>query len=218
MASDITQSQPSRQRRRFRSYWPLYLVSAVALILLLLTAGKGGIGQFNPHTLEYRTQREYTVLFGEFPIYRSSFKSHKKIPLIQHLIDRKFIKPLSDRGRWDLVFHWNTAWKDGYGRWYDTLSRYSERRLEWTVEHPKLAKMYWSEGFQYLRSDSEVDRVIGDMILQQCWTSPDEATMRRYIEEIRLSIQWELDATKSPVERADLYRQLESLHRTRIAQ
>ncbi len=187
MASEPNASKVG-SRRPLRRLWPLYLLLSIIVLAAFLTGGRGGLGLFNPHTLQYRTQREFTIWFGAIPVYRSAFDDHER-PLVRELIQREFIAPTTNRDRWDYVFHWNDAWKDGYGVWYDTLVRNDDQLLEWTKANPEMAKTFWSEAFDYMRSDSKVDQAIGERVLHEGWRVSDEASLRTRIAETKRGIE-----------------------------
>ena len=158
----------------------------LVIVLLLLTCsgiplvGRGGLGSFNPYTLEYRTQSEYT--FGDIPIYRST-PVRRDNDLLIYLVRNHIIESVPGE-RWESVFHWNTAWKDGYGKWHDVLVRRRHELIEWTEANPDLAHIYWTEIFARARSDWQADQEIGNEILtsRRLWKSVAE--LRETIHDI----------------------------------
>ncbi len=201
MESETSTLGPAVKRHWLWRLWPLYAVVGVFALLYLFTGGRGGIGQFNPHTLQSRSQSEITILLGQLPVYRSSFNYYDR-PLLQELLKRGYVKPEEDRDRWDWVFHWNDAWKGGYGIWYDTLSRHDEALIDWTRANPALAKIFWSEAFRYMRSEYEVDQQTGRDLLQMGWKASDEAALRKLIHELRVdALQW-ARLSDSPAEKS----------------
>jgi len=165
-----------------------FLFVGIFVVVALLTSQRGGLGYFSPYTLQYRTQSERTFFATGIPFYRSSY-GYEDHPLISTLVREGFLSPQSDSAdRWICVSHWNQSWKDGHGRLYSVLNRDIEEVLGWTRRNPKCAKILWSEGFRYLRSDDATQIRIGDAILSEGWRlfdrieDPDD--MRKIIQRI----------------------------------
>lgn len=166
-------------------------VGTIGIVVLLvvaaafLTSHRGGLAHFSPHTLEYYTQSERTFYTTGIPFYRSRHK-HYDHPLVVMLIDEGFVAPQANANdRWELIFHWNDTWRDGYGSLYDIFTRHRDQVMEWSRTNPECARIYWSEGFRLLRSDSEVDVTTGQMILNDCWRIRDPEEMRKTVQEIK---------------------------------
>src|SRR5262245_22752835 len=126
----------------FLKRWWLRCVLAIVFLAIAgsMLVGRGGLGYFNPYALEYRAQREWTIGFGSIPIYRTSLQTHQ-LELIAHVRDSGLVQPIAGPDRWDLVFHWNDAWKDGFGIAYRALARNSDATIEWSNKNPELAQI-----------------------------------------------------------------------------
>jgi hypothetical protein len=137
---------------------PIIAMAVTLLVgaLIAVTSHRGGRAYFSPHTLEYRVQSERTIYATGVPIYRSAYRSVDH-PLIEMLVTEGFVSPQAgDADRWEVIFHWNDSWRDGYGPLYDLFRRRNEV-IEWSRAHPEVAQIYWAEGFRYLRSRDERD-------------------------------------------------------------
>lgn|GEM_PF-2967604 len=203
MESETSTLEPAVKRRWLWRLWPLYAVVGLFALLYLFTGSRGGIAQFNPHTLQRRGQSEITVLFGTIPIYRSGYSeySYRQQPLLQELVTRGLVAPEEKLDRWDWIFHWNDAWKDGYGVWYDPLVRNDQELLDWTRANPAMASIFWSEVFRCMRSEHEVDRLIGHDLLRMGWRGGNEVTLRKLIYELREGALLEAREYGTPAER-----------------
>jgi len=199
--SETSTLEPVAKRNWLRRLWPLWLVVGLFALLYLFTGSRGGIVQFNPHTLQSRWQREITIGFGTIPIYRSAFQYNQR-PMVRELMNRGLVAPVEDHGHWEMISHWNTAWKDGDGFWYDVLTRNRVRLLEWSDTSPEFAKLYWSEAFGYLRSEYEMDRITGQLLLQAEWRIKNEASLRAIIYQLRLEAYQSASNADSPADRA----------------
>jgi len=161
------------------------VVAVLAAALLLLTGTRGGRAYFSPYTLEYKTQAEFAVLAGQFPIYLSTLK-HTENDLVAFIQEEGYVTAVPAKfQRWELIFHWNQAWKDGDGPLYDVLIRHRPEIIEWSKADPERARIYWSEGFKCLRSESEVDVETGREILQLCWRCQSTQELRAQITTIK---------------------------------
>lgn len=163
-----------------------FLFLSVALVLL--SSQEGGRAEFSPHTLEYRTQRERTVFAIGIPIYRSSYRRYEH-PLVEVLVEEGFVTPARvDADRWEAIFHWNEAWRDGHGFLYDIFVRHRDDVIVWSQNNRACAAIYWSEGFRLLRSDDPRENMAGQYILVDCWgiVEPDEmrTRMQRLKDEV----------------------------------
>src|SRR5690242_667998 len=125
------------------------------LLAGLLTGKRGGLGHFSPHTLEYTTQSEFAVL--GLPVYRSDRRPGSN-ELVDFLVEEGFVLPVqSQKQRWELVFHWNDAWRGGHGYLYHLLGRDRKELIKWSKADPQRARLYWSELFRLLRSERKAD-------------------------------------------------------------
>jgi hypothetical protein len=164
-----------------------FIVTIIVLILaasLWATGTRGGRGYFSARTLEYRTQSEYTVLFGAVPIYRSSLQP--SVPkLVSFLTEQDYVRPVETADpRWKLAFHWNEAWKDGYGSIERILYRDRDEKIAWSKANPACARVFWGEGFRLMRSDKESEREAGDAILM-AWRGQPPDELLAEIDEIK---------------------------------
>jgi len=131
----------------------------LGLVAALFTWQRGGLGHFSPYTLQYTTQSEFTV--AGLPVYRSA-RQPVRNELVDFLVEEGFVAPVQpQKQRWEKVFHWNEAWRDGYGPLYPILVRDRDQVIEWTKADPERARLYWSEVFRLLRSEREADLLAG---------------------------------------------------------
>ena len=159
-------------------------VIAVCFACLLLTGTRGGLEYFSPYTLKLTTQSEFALL-GGFPIYRSSLAPVDN-ELVTFIQDEGFVVPQQPMDqRRVLIFHWNWAWKDGYGPMYDILHRNRESVMAWCKEDRQRAQLYWSEGFRYLRSENPADVQIGEAILNYGWRAQSIEKLETVIASIK---------------------------------
>lgn len=153
--------------------------------LLLLTGTSGGIAYFSPYTLEYETQSEFTILNGALPVFRSSRREAEN-ELVTFLKQERLVdleQPYDQR--WELIFHWNHAWRGGYGTLYDVLIRHRREIIEWSKADRERARLYWSEGLKHLRSGKESDVRTGQMILLWCWRAKNTQELRQQIAAVK---------------------------------
>jgi len=161
------------------------IVGVFIIATVLVTSDRGGLARFSPHTLEYRIQSERTFFATGIPFYRSNYKLVNN-PLVAMLIDDGFVSPQPDKNRrWQLVFHWNDSWRDGYGPLYDIFHRHRNRIIEWSRNNRECAEIYWSEGFRLLRSDNTIDVTAGEVILNFCWRIDNPEEMRKTIQQLK---------------------------------
>jgi hypothetical protein len=170
---------------------PLIITGIVVLLSVaaaFLSSQRGGLAHFSPHTLEYRTQSERTFFATGIPFYRSN---HKQVdnPLVAMLIDDGFVSPQPDKtGRWELIFHWNNSWRDGYGPLYNIFHRHRDEIIKWSRNNRECAQIYWSEGFRLLRSNNTMDVAAGQAIIDSCWRINDPDEMRKSIQQIKTEV------------------------------
>jgi hypothetical protein len=165
------------------------LALCVCLMLLVgsatFTATRGGLARFSPYSLEWEGQSEVTLLFGAFPIYRST-PSRGEEELTAMLRREGFVVPVqTHRPRQELIFHENGAWTDGSGPLYEIFIRDRRAVMEWSLADRKRAQIYWKEGFEYLRSPREADILIGREILKQGWRCQTISELRERIAIIK---------------------------------
>jgi hypothetical protein len=161
------------------------IVLGVVLAGLCLTGTRGGLAYFSPFTLEYETQSEYTLLDGAWVIYRSP-RNPVNNALVNYLRESRVVMPdESGRQRWDSVFHWNDAWKDGFGQGYDVLVRSRESVIDWSKADSSRAQIYWSEAFKCLRSERKETQWAGYEILRSGWHRESEAELLDWIKMIK---------------------------------
>ncbi len=144
-------------------------MGCLATGLLLFTGTRGGLADFSPHTLKYQFRSEFTVCFGEWPVYRSA-PHESENALVAFLVQERFVTPVEAQAdRWEPIFHWNNAWRDGYGPLYDVFIRHRQEIIDWSKADRERARIYWSEGFKHLRSHRETDLWTGREILLRGW-------------------------------------------------
>jgi hypothetical protein len=164
------------------------LVCCVALVLLLLTGTGGGLTQFSPSTLEYTTQSEFTLFGGRFPVFRSTPQGADN-ELVAFLREEGFVTPApTEDQRWELISHWNDAWRDGFGPLYDVFVRYRREIIQWSKADRERARIYWTEGFKYLRSGRKVDVWAGRDILRFCWRCQSIPELREQMLAVRKEV------------------------------
>lgn len=171
------------------------IVLAVA-ILALLDGTRGGLAYFSPDTLEYRSQREFTILGGSLPLWRSRHRT-SHVPIIAAAIVNGWIRPTNRPQRWDYVFHWNGAWKGGYSPVYDVFHRGDDHILERSLADPEWAKLYWGEGFGAYQSNVESERSLGRVILSLGWRTNSAEELKRTIRMIKIERGLPLDEAPS---------------------
>ena len=176
----------SAAMQKLRAFAAIAVVIIVAAVLL--TSTRGGLGDFSPHTLEYRTQSERTIFATDIPIYRSGYEPVENA-LLTMLIEDGFVSPQpAETDRWEPLFHWNDSWRDGYGPLYDIFHRHRDQIIEWSHNNQECAEVYWSEGFRLLRSNNKTDVMAGQSILNFCWRITDPAEMRKTIQQIKTDL------------------------------
>jgi hypothetical protein len=163
-------------------------VSLAAILLIAVTGTRGGMSYFSPQTLKCYTRSEYTIL-GGIPIWRS-FAQPESPKIIEIAVSKGWLKPqTAETEKWELVFHWNNAWRDGETDIYGFLYKYDDAIIEWLEENPDLADRYWREGFQRYRSSDPETRYIGVRILNTAWRCKSMEELDREIKAIESEIQ-----------------------------
>ncbi len=153
-------------------------------MLACLTANDGGLGEFSPDTLEFRTRSELTIIGTDIPLYRSDWE-YREIPLSRFLIDHNLVQPVrSGNPRWESVFHWNEGWRDGFGPMRNVLKP-AGQRLAWMESHTDYARVYYTELFRLLRSNDYRERVIAGPFAHLVLTAEDVDTLRKQAAELR---------------------------------
>jgi hypothetical protein len=163
------------------------IIVLMCLGVVVLTTQRCGMAEFSPHSLEYRTRSERTIRFLDVG-YRSDWEPTEN-EVVAMLKEKGWVKPLTPKtDRWETVFHWNEAWRDGDGTLYNVLIRHRQTLIAWSEEHPECAQLYWQEAFRYLRSESEFDHAIAYHILTTCREMQDVDEMRQRFEEIKAGV------------------------------
>ncbi len=193
-------------------HWAALLILALLLAGLFYSVNRGGIGEFNPYTLERRALSEYTLFSDAIPLYRSAHMSYGD-PLIVYLVGQGYVSPVEPANdRWELIFHWNDSWKDGYGPLYQ-LFRERDELIAWSEADPDRARAFWSEFFRMLRSDRDVDHEMAYAMSREWRVGKDKAQMQLLIKELRLGVlmdaQWISEV--SPEERNRFREEMSSL-------
>lgn len=177
----------TRLARLWKSSRRFVWTGIVVIVVGWLMSTRGGIGEFSPYTLEHRWRSEYTLFFGEIPIYRSRWH-YETHPLTAYLQAEGLVSAVHDESqqRWELLFHWNGAWKDGYGGLYDEF-RGAESTIEWCEANPTCARLYYSELFKLLRSDLTIDHWMAHSMrhLARNFTDEHLESMKRLLVEYR---------------------------------
>jgi hypothetical protein len=160
------------------------LTLLLSLGLLSCTASRGGLARFSPFTLEYQTQAEWTVLWGRVSLYRTGFHASTN-ELLAFGVAKGYVSPVPEEGqRWEPLFHWNDAWKDGFGPLYDVLIRDRREIIAWSQANREAATLYWSSGFRYLRGDNPRDVWAGQTIFSCGWRCRSVDELRERIAAI----------------------------------
>ncbi len=181
-SSVVANQKIDGMKRRLRY---VLLIACIIFVGILLTGTRGGLGYFSPYTLEYVSQSEFTLFWGSCPIYRSAAKKHPN-EVLEFIQREGFVSPQTPQAqRWEVAFHWNETWRDGYGSLYYVLGRQRNEVIEWSTADRERAEIYWSEGFTYLRSEQETDMMIGRTILESCWRCESVADLKKQIADIK---------------------------------
>jgi len=62
------------------------------------------------------------------------------------------------------------------------------RSIAWSQEFPIRARLYWQEGFMYLRSENKIEQAIGEEILSRCRHCQFNWEIQAKIKEIKQNI------------------------------
>ena len=110
----------------------------------------GGIGHFSPDTLQSSAQRELFFLHCRAMAMPARYH---QMPLVTYLIEKGYWKP-QDAGNphWTLSFEWQAGQHDGESRLHRELAWYHEAWIEWSDQHPEIAKELWPLVLHILRS------------------------------------------------------------------
>ncbi|MCZ7647118.1 MAG: hypothetical protein M5U26_17985 [Planctomycetota bacterium] len=180
-----------------------WICAAAAILVLIVTCTsmRGGIEYFNPQTLAIKSQSERTIYATEIPVYRSPYAPVHHA-LIDFLIEQGWVTPqVNTSDCWELVYHWNEAWKDGYGPWYDVLYRDHDELLQWSLDHPDCAKVYWTEGFRLLRSPDPHEITLGRALFGYYRVIMDVTEMNdlmAVIDQIKAGHEGQVDSNRRP--------------------
>jgi hypothetical protein len=183
-------------RRLGQRYRILLAGLALVLIFISLTAAtltRGGLGFVSLDTLERQTQSEWTLFSGGLVLYRSPLTTHP-LPLLEYAKAKGFIKALPPQGRApEILFHWNDAWPgSGHHHIYRIFCGGTQDVIDWCDANPNLAKLYWAEGFAYLRSKRRIDNYIGAEILRTGYECTTLAELQSRIDSIKQYHAFEL--------------------------
>lgn len=148
---------------------PLWLCFTCGLLLLAIgcTATPGGMAEFSPQTLEYRTCREWRIGWGALQVYQSR-PQRTENEVLEFLVREGYVAPdLHAEPRWEGVVHWNRAWNDGYGCGYHRLIRAGDSTIEWSSADPTRARHFWGVVFRLLRSSAPAERLAGAILISR---------------------------------------------------
>jgi hypothetical protein len=169
------------------------LALLIIAFLIVLTGTQGSISLFSPYTLKYESQREYRVLAGSWLVYRSTPKPVEN-ELITFLQETGFVTPeMPEVDRLEVVAHWNSAWRDGYGSVYWMLIREREKYIAWSEEQPTCARIFWDTVFDRLRSHDLKRFVSGHELIRRFEPYEDVETLRERIAFVDEVVAYELD-------------------------
>ncbi len=144
----------------------------------------GGVCKFSPDTAEFRYEREWILLGGNGPSFRSA-PIRERGKLMEFLIAKQYIRPLAtDNPRWLLVYHANPAWKDGQTYLYYGLLRNQVESIQWSEENPELAESFWATGFALLRANSREEQELGSVFMMRGRRYKTKAELEQFLEEI----------------------------------
>jgi len=142
-------SQPVFSPRK--TLWAVLLgvfLALITLILLVLSMGLVSGAEFAPHACQYRSFRYWEIPFVHLPL-TPVIRSKPTHPLDGHLRQNRYWK---DRGasRWDLAFVSRAGENKesdpqvllGYFNSSDEAN--SKIWLDWTIKHPKSARVLWA--------------------------------------------------------------------------
>ena len=131
-------------------------LSICAIYLVSWHLARGGRIFFSPDTLESKSQSEILLYMTEIPIYRSSYH-FDCTDLAKHLIEKGYWSPISPSNpRWLLGVHWNNQWHGGNARFYREIASYGTEYIEWSNNHPELAKYLWPRILRILRTQPDI--------------------------------------------------------------
>ena len=189
-AANSNQAETGRRRRIFTRIGVAILSiigSAVIVYFITLVFGSVSGNEFAPDTF---SRREFS--YYQLPLVGRQVSAvrrvEKKSDLCQHLIDNGYITALSTASRWDLV-----AARCGTRQLRDgdalILCHYLDARdtdgelywLDWTKDHPKLAKLLWPKVAEAARA--ECYTVIPEMF-RAAWSHEDVVTLQRELDSI----------------------------------
>ena len=174
--------------KRRLAIW-LCIIGGIVAALIYLTGTRGGLAEFSPYTLECRFQSEFTVGFGMWPVYRSAPREHSN-EMIAFLLEEGFVTPVqAETERWEPIFHWNHAWRDGYGVLYHVVVRNRQEIMDWSKADPERARIYWAEGFEFLRSDQKTDICTGREILLRGWRCESIPELTEFIAATKKEVR-----------------------------
>ncbi|MEZ6069120.1 MAG: hypothetical protein R3C10_02375 [Pirellulales bacterium] len=145
--------------------WLIVMAIGLVAVLAFLTYqyGRGGRGYFSPDTLRMRTQREFLIPLVNVPVWRSRYDVHQQ-PLVTFLKEEGYWSPTNNEPpRWILAFHWNDHWWDGDLLWHKELVR-DEFWIQWTIEHPDMARVVWPLVIQTLRTQPDGEHYAGNIL------------------------------------------------------
>lgn len=163
---------------------PIGLLIAVAGF----TGTRGGRAWFNPYTLRYYTQSEFTVLGGSVPVYRSWPRPWDN-PTLKMVREEGYVAPVPPAdGRTIEVFHWNEAWRDGSGELHYVLGRDRDRVMKWRRENPARARIYWQKAFDHFRSEGEHEVGLGSQILYMGHRMATTEELGKFIAELEAEV------------------------------
>lgn len=172
-----------------------YTVLALLIIafLIVLTGTEGAISRFSPYTLKYVSQREYRVLAGSLLVYRSTPKPVEN-ELITFLQQSGFVTPeIPEEDRWEVVSHWNKAWRDGSGLLHRMLWREREKYITWSKEQPEVARIFWDALFDRLRSHEPKRFLAAHELMRYLEPYDNVETLRERIAFVDADVAYEID-------------------------
>lgn len=134
------------------------LATTSLFVVFCCLVGRSGRIYFSPDTLDTKSQSEILLPFTtDVSIYRSQFEYYRW-PLAEYLVQKGYWSPRTAKEpTWLLTYHWSDQWKDGNTDLERNLAWKRQFWMEWSDEHPELAKVVWPWVLKALRTDN-VDR------------------------------------------------------------
>lgn len=143
---------------------------------------------FCAHSLNLRTEESLAFVFSQDSVVCID-RTTGLDPFLGKLAEWKLVEKSQGPKRWILVHKTNRYGTDGTTVFYNMLRNRAKLYLEWSEQHPILARRVWQKVFRCLRSGRFRDRLLAESICSRILTLQTNADFQEMLEIQKHDIQ-----------------------------